>query len=190
MQTNIHLIGGLALRIISGMRKGLKLKSPDGMNTRPTTDRVKESVFNLLQFCMPCDSVLDLFAGSGALGIEALSRYSSRAVFVDQNKQSVQLVKDNLSSAQLLDKASFYCQDALSYLRSCSESFDLIFLDPPYNAGLLKPVLAEIAERDLLRKDGIIVVESEENGESVEDSSFFVRRNTKYGKTIITLLQR
>lgn len=178
------------MRIISGMRKGLKLKSPDGMNTRPTTDRVKESVFNLLQFCLPCDSVLDLFAGSGALGIEALSRYCSHAVFVDQNRQSFSLIKDNLVAAQLGEKASVYCTDALSFLRTCSQSFDLIFLDPPYNAGFLKPVLQEISERGLLSEDGIIVVETEENGESFEDSSFLVRRTAKYGKTIITLLQR
>ncbi len=178
------------MRIISGMRKGLKLKSPEGMNTRPTTDRVKESVFNLLQFCLPCDSVLDLFAGSGALGIEALSRHCSRAVFVDQNRQSVALIKDNLSTARLEETATVCCKDALAFLKECSESFDLIFLDPPYNKGLLKSVLKEIAERNMLREDGIIVVESEENGESIEDCPFSVRRVAKYGKTVITLLQR
>ncbi len=178
------------MRIISGMRKGLKLKSPDGMNTRPTTDRVKESVFNLLQFCLPCDSVLDLFAGSGALGIEALSRHSSHAVFVDQNKQSIALIQDNLSAARFQENATVICQDALSYLKDCPHSFDLIFLDPPYNMGLLLPVLQEIAKNNLLREDGIIVIESEENGESVEGSPFSVRRIARYGKTVITLLQR
>lgn len=178
------------MRIISGMRKGLKLKSPDGMNTRPTTDRVKESVFNLLQFCIPCDSVLDLFAGSGALGIEALSRHCSHGVFVDQNRQAVSLIQDNLSSANFREIASVHCKDAVTFLNETTDSFDLIFLDPPYNQGLLKPVLALIAERNLLNEDGIIVVESEENGETVEDTSFFVRRVAKYGKTMITLLQR
>ena len=190
MQTNIHLIGGLALRIISGMRKGLKLKSPDGMNTRPTTDRVKESVFNLLQFCIPCNSVLDLFAGSGALGIEALSRYCAHAVFVDHNKQSVTLIQDNLASARFQGNATVVCNDSLAFLRGCTESFDLIFLDPPYNANLLKPVLDEIADRSLLSEDGVIVIESEENGESFEHPFFSVRRSAKYGKTVITLLQR
>ncbi len=178
------------MRIISGMRKGLKLKSPDGMNTRPTTDRVKESIFNLLQFCLPCDMVLDLFAGSGALGIEALSRHSSHAVFVDQNRQSIALVQDNLSIAQFQEKATVVSKDALSYLKECSATFDLIFLDPPYNKGFLIPVLQEIAERNLLADDGIIVVESEENGETIEGSPFSVRRVAKYGKTVITLLQR
>ncbi len=178
------------MRIISGMRKGLKLKSPEGMNTRPTTDRVKESIFNLLQFCLPCTSVLDLFAGSGALGIEALSRRSSHVVFVDQSKQSIALVRDNLSAAQFQENATVLCTDALSYLKGCSKSFDLIFLDPPYNKGLLHPVLQVIAERDLLMEGGIIVVESEENGETVGNSPFSVRRIAKYGKTVITLLQR
>lgn len=178
------------MRVISGIRKGLKLKSPDGMNTRPTTDRVKESVFNLLQFCMPCNSVLDLFAGSGALGIEALSRYCSHAVFVDHNRQSVMLIQDNLASARFHENATVICKDSLAYLQGCTDSFDLIFLDPPYNANLLKPVLDVIAERDLLSEDGIIVIESEENGESFEHSLFSVRRTARYGKTVITLLQR
>ncbi len=178
------------MRIISGIRKGLKLKSPDGMNTRPTTDRVKESVFNLLQFHLPCDAVLDLFAGSGALGIEAISRHCNHATFVDESRQAIALVQENLDAAHFQESATVICRDALSFLVECRTSFDLIFLDPPYNKGLLKPVLEKIAEMELLNEDGIIVIESEENGEDFTASSFSVRRVAKYGKTVITLLQR
>ncbi len=177
------------MRIISGMRKGLKLKSPDGINTRPTTDRVKESMFNLLQFHLPCDAVLDLFAGSGALGIEAISRHCSHATFVEQNKQSYALVQENIMAAHFQESATILCQDAFSFLLNCKSSFDLIFLDPPYNKSLLQPVLELIKQKNLLRENGIIVVESEENGESLADSPFSVRRVAKYGKTLITLLQ-
>ena len=178
------------MRIISGMRKGLKLKTPDGMNTRPTTDRVKESIFNLLQFHLPCSSVLDLFAGSGALGIEALSRHCDCAVFIDSNRQSAALVKENLTSARLLENASVYCMDALSFLEGCNETFDLIFLDPPYNKGLLQPVIDKIAECNLLNEDGIILIESEKGGEVLTNTYYTVRRVATYGKTEITVLQR
>ena len=178
------------MRIISGMRKGLKLKAPDGMNTRPTTDRVKESIFNLLQFHLPCTTVLDLFAGSGALGIEALSRYCDRAVFVDSNRQSADLVKENLTSARLMENASVFCMDALSFLDSCNETFDLIFLDPPYNRGFLQPIVDKIANRNLLNEDGVIVIESEKDGEVLTNTYYTVRRVATYGKTEITVLQR
>ena len=107
------------MRIISGIRKGLKLKSPEGMNTRPTTDRVKESVFNLLQFRIPCDSVLDLFAGSGALGIEAISRHCTHAIFVDQNRQAIALIQENIGAAHIQESATVVCKDALSFLMEC-----------------------------------------------------------------------
>ncbi len=178
------------MRIISGIRKGLKLKSPEGMNTRPTTDRVKESVFNLLQFQIPCDAVLDLFAGSGALGIEAISRHCGHATFVDQNRQAVALIQENIGTAHFQESATVICKDALSFLMDCDTSFDLIFLDPPYNMGFLDPVLQKIADKSLLKENGIIVIESEENGEVVDTSLFSVRRVAKYGKTVITLLQR
>ncbi len=178
------------MRIISGMRKGLKLKTPDGMNTRPTTDRVKESIFNLLQFHLPCPLVLDLFAGSGALGIEALSRHCSHAVFVDKNPRSVALVRENLTAARLEENASVFSTDAFSFLAGCQETFDLIFLDPPYNQGFLQPIMDEIANRNLLNENGVIIIESEKNGEPLTNTYYTVRRVATYGNTVITVLQR
>lgn len=178
------------MRIISGMRKGLKLTAPVGQNTRPTTDRVKESIFNLLQFHLPCSHVLDLFAGSGAMGIECLSRHCGQVYFVDKDPSSIAVIKENLAAARFSDNAVVRCTDAHSFLSACNETFDLIFLDPPYNRGLLDPTLAEISRCNLLRKEGIIVVESEKGGEVPTDTDYSVRRVATYGKTVVTLLQR
>jgi len=178
------------LRVISGLRRGLKLKAPEGMGTRPTTDRVKESVFNLIQFHFPADSVLDLFAGSGALGIEALSRGSARCVFVDADRAAAQLVQENLRTARFEESAQVLNLRAEDYLVSCHEQFDVIFLDPPYNKGFLTPILAQIHAQGLLTEDGIIVVETERGGEAVPDTSFSVKKSVAYGKTVITILKR
>lgn len=176
------------LRIISGCRRGCKLKPPAGIETRPTTDRVKESVFNLLQPWLPADSVLDLFAGSGALGIEALSRGAKQAVFVDRSKTAVQLIRENLDHARLAEGAAVQHMDALAYLAGCGLAFDIIFLDPPYNCGLIAPVLAKIQERGLLHPDGVIVLETEAGGEDA-GSAFHILKAAKYGKTAVTLLE-
>ncbi len=177
------------MRIISGSRRGLKLKAPDGKNTRPTTDRVKESVFNIIQFTIPCDSALDLFAGSGALGIEAISRGCKSCTFVDSNKASVSLIAENLKAAGFQDKAKLIETDAISFLLDSLDQFDLIFLDPPYNKGLLEPVIKLIFQRNLLKKDGLLVVESERGGEMAPTTYYDVRRTATYGKTVITILQ-
>ncbi len=178
------------MRVISGLRRGLKLKAPEGLGTRPTTDRVKESVFNLIQFHFPCDSVLDLFAGSGALGIEALSRGAAHCVFVDADRTAAALVRENLQSARFEAQASVVQQQAEGYLSSCTTAFSVIFLDPPYNKGMLSPVLSLIQERNLLTEDGIIVVETERSGEVVPDTAFSVKKSVAYGKTVITILKR
>ena len=147
------------MRVITGSARGRRLKELTGMETRPTTDKVKESLFSIIQFDIEGRRVLDLFAGTGQLGIEALSRGAASAVFIDRRADAVRLVKDNLELCGLSDRASVRCGDAMSYLRS-GEKFDLIFLDPPYAAGLLGPALEEIARFDICREHGIIVAES------------------------------
>ena len=118
------------MRVITGSARGRRLKELTGMETRPTTDKVKESLFSIIQFDIEGRRVLDLFAGTGQLGIEALSRGAASAVFIDRRADAVRLVKDNLELCGLSDRASVRCGDAMSYLRS-GEKFDLIFLDPP-----------------------------------------------------------
>ena len=178
------------MRIIAGLRRGLKLKSPEGLGTRPTTDRVKESVFNIIQFHFPAERVLDLFAGSGALGIEALSRGSVYCDFVDADRSAAALVKENLSAAHFEGQAGVHNVNAEHFLLTASAPYDLIFLDPPYNKGLLTPMIQSIYERGLLKDGGILVAETERGGESVPDTYYPVKKSVAYGKTVITILQR
>ena len=140
------------MRIISGTARGRKLFSPEGMDVRPTTDKVKESLFNIIQFEVPGAVVLDLFAGTGQLGLEALSRGAEKAVFVDASKKSLAVVRQNVDLCGFSAKARLVQADALSYLSRAEETFDIVFLDPPYHGGLcekafalLPPVLAEDA---------------------------------------------
>lgn len=178
------------MRIIAGIRKGLKLKPPEGLDTRPTTDRVKESVFNIIQFYMPTGSVLDLFAGSGALGIEALSRRCTHCTFVEYDRKAADLVRHNLKLAAFEDSATVAFSDYLSFLDSCGGQFDIVFMDPPYNKGYIGPALDKISEKGLLESDGIIVIETEKDGEAAEHPDFQVVRQATYGNTIITVLKR
>ena len=126
------------MRIISGKRRGYKLTPPIGDGARPTTDRVKESLFNIIQTRLPCKNVLDLFAGSGALGIEALSRGAERAVFVESDRRTCELIDKNLTGATLSGGAEIKRMQAREYLDICDIKFDIIFLDPPYNKGFFK----------------------------------------------------
>ena len=147
------------MRVITGSARGRRLKELQGMDTRPTTDKVKEGLFSVIQFDIEGRRVLDLFAGTGQLGIEALSRGAAEAVFVEKRMDAVRLVKENLALCQLQDQARVHAGDSLAYLRS-GEKFDLIFLDPPYNSDLLDQALKMIAAFDICRAHGIIVAES------------------------------
>ena len=120
------------MRVIAGSAKGTTLKTPEGMRTRPTTDRVKEALFSILQFDLPGASVLDLFGGTGQLGIEALSRGASRAVFVDEQEAACRLIRENLKKTHLEAQAQVIRGDYKRYLLSCREKFRILFLDPPY----------------------------------------------------------
>ena len=178
------------MRVITGSARGRRLKELTGMETRPTTDKVKESLFSIIQFDIEGRRVLDLFAGTGQLGIEALSRGAASAVFIDRRADAVRLVKDNLELCGLSDRASVRCGDAMSYLHS-GEKFDLIFLDPPYAAGLLGPALEEIARFDICREHGIIVAESAlEMALPALAPPYTLYREYRYGKIKLTVYHR
>ena len=145
------------MRVITGSARGRRLKTPENYDIRPTTDNVKESVFNILQFDIEGRRVLDLFAGTGQLGIEALSRGAASAVFIDRDRAAVQIVKDNLKTCGL--GGTVLCTDALEYLKDCGR-FDLIFIDPPYDSGLYDEVLQTINSFDILSEGGIMIVEA------------------------------
>lgn len=175
------------MRVISGSARGLKLTAPDGLDTRPTTDRVKESIFNIIQAYIPCENVLDLFAGSGALGIEALSRGSLKCTFVENNLHSFSTVKTNIEKARLSEKAELLKKDAFEFLNTCKDKYNIIFLDPPYNKGMLKKAFDYIYKQNVLSENGIIVAETEYNGELPENDYFECVKNVKYGKTLVLI---
>ena len=179
------------MRVITGTARGVTLKTPQGMKTRPTTERVKEALFSAIQFDIPCARVLDLFAGTGQLGIEALSRGARSAVFVDMQKSAVELVRENLRRARLQEKGVVIQADYLSYLARCREKFDLIFLDPPYAEVFLETALKKISEIDILSDDGIIIAERPVGKEIPSDFAGITRRRDyHYGITAITLYGR
>ncbi len=177
------------MRVISGKARGRKLVSPEGLLTRPTTDRVKESIFNILSPYIPAQRVLDLFAGSGALGIEALSRGSAHCTFVEANKSAMATVKKNIELTRTEDSSSTVFGDSLSFLKSCHDGFDVIFLDPPYNTGLLQKSVELIRERNLLKPDGVILCESEVGGEEPPKDVYDIIKQAKYGKTTVFVLK-
>ena len=178
------------MRVISGSARGLKLSSPEGINTRPTLDRVKEALFSMLQAYVIDAVVLDLFSGSGALGLECLSRGAQKAVFVDNSQEAVLCIKSNISSAKLADKSLVVKGDFYDYLKSCNEKFDLIFLDPPYSKNLYMTALNLICQKKLLNEDGFIILEwDSEIGFQNENSSFEVHKEKRYGRVGITVLK-
>lgn len=172
------------MRIISGTARGRKLREPADYNIRPTTDNVKESVFNIIQFDIEGRRVLDLFAGTGQLGIECLSRGAASAVFVDKSRESVELVRHNLKTCGFT--ASVVTDDSLAYLRRCGK-FDLVFLDPPYATELIDEALCIINSVDILSEGGIIVCESSREKPMPDMKAPYIkRREYNYGKVKVT----
>ncbi len=178
------------MRVITGSARGRRLKELQGMDTRPTTDKVKEGLFSVIQFDIEGRRVLDLFAGTGQLGIEALSRGAASAVFVEKRMDAVRLIRENLAVCDLTERAHVHAGDALAYLKS-GEKFDLIFLDPPYAMDLLEQALQRIMEFDICRQHGIIVAES-----AVEKTlppvapPYRLYREYRYGKIKLTVYHR
>ena len=179
------------MRVITGKARGVQLKTPDGMATRPTTDRVKEALFSIIQFDIPTARVLDLFGGTGQLGIEALSRGAKFSVFVDQGAQACALIRENLKRSGFQTQGKVVRSDYMAYLRSCKEMFDIILLDPPYAEVFLENALKTITEIDILETGGIIVAERPVNKELPFDFPGYVRsKDYKYGKTLLTLYRK
>ena len=162
------------MRVITGSARGRRLGELKGMETRPTTDKVKESIFNCIQFDVEDARVLDLFAGTGQLGIEALSRGAKSALFVDKRADAVKLVRDSLAA-----------------LGTQSGRFDIIFLDPPYESGLLKQAMEKIAQFDILSPHGIMVAESPQNQTLPElPAPYGLYREYRYGKIKVSIYHR
>lgn len=176
------------MRVITGSARGRKLKTPANYDIRPTSDVIKESIFNIIQFDIEGRRVLDLFAGTGQMGIEALSRGAASVVFVDQSREAVAIVKENLKTCGM--EANVFQQDALSFLRHCGQ-FDVIFVDPPYDSELYEPVLKIINLVDILPDGGIIVCEARrENMLPEMTEPYFKRKEYNYGKVKICIFTK
>jgi 16S rRNA (guanine(966)-N(2))-methyltransferase RsmD len=179
------------MRVITGKARGVQLKTPEGLKTRPTSDRVKEALFSIIQFDVPNTRVLDLFGGTGQLGIEALSRGAKSAVFVDADDKACNLIKDNLRRCKMEAEGQVVRADYLDYLSHCRQKFDIIFLDPPYAEVFLENALKRITEIDILESGGIIVAERPVGKELLCEFSFFSRsKDYKYGQTLLTLYRK
>lgn len=179
------------MRVITGKARGVSLKTPDGMLTRPTADRVKEALFSIINFDIPSAKVLDLFGGTGQLGIEALSRGADRAVFVDAREDACKLIRENLTRTKLQSTAQVVRSDYMDYLNRCREQFSIIFLDPPYAEEYLEKSLKRITEIDILQSGGIIVTERPLGKDLPWDFDGFQRsKDYKYGKTLLTIYRK
>ena len=179
------------MRVITGSARGAKLKTLEGLATRPTSDRVKEAIFNIIQFDIQGRRVLDLFGGSGQLAIEALSRGADYAVIVDQSAEAVKVIKDNLKKTKFDQQASVFQRDYLRYLSTAREKFDLIFLDPPYAEKSLENALQKISEIDILSEGGIIICERpKDKVMPPEVGGLLCSRDYNYGKTAVNLYTR
>lgn len=176
------------MRIITGLAKGKKLLTPQGMLTRPTTDRIKESIFNIVQFDIEGRRVLDMFCGSGQMGLEALSRGALSCTFVDINRSARAAVDANIESVGFIQQCKVSGADALSFVKKYQGApFDLIFLDPPYDTQLLEQTVSAICTFDILSVGGIIVCEgTRESTISPPDAPYEIAKEYNYGKTKIT----
>ena len=179
------------MRVITGKARGVQLKTPDGMQTRPTADRVKEALFSIINFDIPGADVLDLFGGTGQLGIEALSRGAKSAVFVDHSEQACKLIRENLKRTKLEQQGRVVRGDYMDYLSRCRENYDIILLDPPYAEVFLENALKRITEIDILRSGGIIVAERPLDKELPWEFEGFTRsKDYKYGKILLTVYRK
>lgn len=176
------------VRVISGSRRGRKLCEIEGEEIRPTTDRVKESMFNLIQDRLSGSVVFDAFGGTGALGIEALSRGASSCVYTDVRNESLITAKKNFELCGFSENVELCLSSANAFLEKTDKHFDIVFMDPPYNKGLVSPALEIIKRRSLLTSDGIVVVERDGENDTFCDDGYVILKQRKYGRTVITIL--
>lgn len=177
---------GSIMRVITGKAKGRRLQTLPGEDVRPTTDTVKEAVFSIIQFSVEGAAFLDAFAGSGQMGIEALSRGAEKAVFVDNSRNSLRTVRENIKVCSLEQGAKVVASDTISYMSSTGERFDIIFLDPPYQKGLLQRALEKAPA--LMRSGGMIICEHPAEEKLPENAGgFTVYKEYRYGRIMISI---
>lgn len=182
------------MRIITGSAKGRKIKAPEGLDTRPTADRVKQSIFNIIALKIREAKVLDLFAGTGNLGLEAISQGASSCTFVEHNKTTFGILNENIEMLNFNSRVEKYNGEAIASLGNLANKgrdYDVIFLDPPYGKGLIEAALIEIDKKNMLTQDGLIVSEYDVNDVIPEKiGGLKIYRTIKYGRTKISLWER
>lgn len=182
------------MRIIAGKARGLKLITPKNLEIRPTSDRIKESVFNIIQSSIYDSIIVDIFAGTGNLGIEALSRNAKKVYFIDRNKDSIEIIEQNLAKANFTSQAEVICGDAITGINRLIEKdvqADVIFMDPPYKKGLGVMALEHIANKKLLNSSGIIVVEHDKIENMPEETGVIILfRRKDYGNTSVSFYKQ
>jgi 16S rRNA (guanine966-N2)-methyltransferase len=180
------------MRIITGTLKGRRLVTPKGMSLRPTSDRVKESMFNILGVEIKDKTILDLFSGTGNLGIEALSRGAKRVIFVEKNREAIRLIQRNLFACQMEDRSELLLKEvhqAIGFLKGKGERFDLIFMDPPYEKGLIRKTMEVLGTVKIYHEDSILVIEHNRR-EPLSDisDSWNLLRQRRIGETVLSFL--
>lgn len=179
------------MRVITGTARGRKLKEPKDYDVRPTTDMVKESIFNIIQFDLEGRRILDLFSGTGQLGIEALSRGAAFCDFVDSGRESYRLTCDNVDSTGLAGRAKIHFTDAVSFIKGTAEKYGVVFIDPPYDTELLEKSLKIINQIDILERNGIIICESRAEKDMPDMvEPYYLKKSYRYGKIKITVYAR
>lgn len=180
------------MRVVSGKARGTKLFSPKDNSVRPTTDRIKESLFNVIQPIKTDSTVLDLFAGAGGIGIEFISRGSTKVYFVDNSKDSIDIIKKNIEKCRFEEYSQILYSDferAIEEIRRSSNKMDYVFIDPPYGVYDLGRILSSILNADILSSDGMIIIECEKDDNiSCDDCDFNLLKEKIYGRTKLTII--
>jgi 16S rRNA (guanine(966)-N(2))-methyltransferase RsmD len=182
------------MRVISGKARRINLVTPSGLDVRPTTDRTKETLFNIINMEVYNSSFLDLFSGSGAIGIEALSRGADKVTFVEKSIDSIKCIQENLEKTKLADKAIIYKIDvlnAINKLQDNNEKFNIIFMDPPYDNGWETKIISLIEEKDLLEKDGLLVCESSinTNFDFINSTKYYIEKEKTFRTNKFTFIR-
>lgn len=181
------------MRIISGTARGTKLYTLEGMTTRPTLDRVKESIFNIIQNEIIDANFLDLFSGSGAIGLEAASRGAKKVSLCDKSKEAINIINKNIQKTHLEDKTYVYNMDYKECLNQIkNEKYDLIFLDPPYNTKLIYDAIKEILELNILKDEAKIIIETDDDKvlNDIAKQNIQIIDKRKYGRAIIVFIKK
>lgn len=181
------------MRIITGKAKGIRLKTLEGDATRPTSERVKEAVFSMIQGDVEGREVLDIFAGSGQMGLEAVSRGAAHATMIDSSPLAIKIISENAEKTRLSSQCTIRCMEYMDFIRrNVGKRFDIVFLDPPYASGFYRPALRGMLDSEMLKPTTMIICESDTDeifGSDKElEGRFKIVKQSRYSKTFITIL--